>query len=138
MSAGGAKPVPRFLNSSPHSAVRRFGVERRCPSADTAIMRRVRSVIPAVLGVVLGLGQAPAADASEVVRLARLVITGKRLSPERLAPAAVQHAEPMARTAQALVRRQRVQVHAALPMTSGADLQARTDAVPSRSLPTFF
>ncbi|WP_144006912.1 hypothetical protein, partial [Pelomonas sp. KK5] len=51
-------------------------------------MRRLPAVT-AILGLALILAHLPA-ESSEVVRLARLVITGKRLSPERLEPVAIQ------------------------------------------------
>lgn len=102
-------------------------------------MRRIHLVVTAVLGFTLSLGTQPAADASEVVKLARLVITGKRLSPERLEPVAMRRSESTT-TAQAAP-----QTHSAPTQTasvastaSGQDTQIRNIATPSRGVLSFF
>ncbi|MDY0749118.1 hypothetical protein SNE35_31770 [Paucibacter sp. R3-3] len=103
-------------------------------------MRRIHLVVTAVLGFTLSLGTQPAADASEVVKLARLVITGKRLSPERLEPVAMRRSESPTTTAQTAP-----QTHSAPTQTasvastaSGQDTQIRNIATPSRGVLSFF
>ena len=112
-------------------------------------MRRFPLVVSAVFGLTLGLGSLPA-DASEVVKLARLVITGKRLSPERLEPVAMRRTDAPTATAQAALpghsapapaptqTQTQTQTAAVSPIASGQDTQARNIAAPSRGVLSFF
>ena len=101
-------------------------------------MRRLPLVVTAILGFTLGLGHLPAAHASEVVKLARLVITGKRLSPERLEPVAIRPTEPTTATAQTTPHPTPTRTAALTPTASGQDAQTRSIAAPSRGVLSFF
>jgi len=106
-------------------------------------MRRFPLVVTALLGFTLSLGSLPAADASEVVKLARLVITGKRLSPERLEPVAMRRSESTTTTAQAMppsspAHLAPTQTAAITATASGQDSQVRNIAAPSRGVLSFF
>lgn len=140
MEADADKWVHVSPSSSRQSAIRRFVLESGARLSDTANMRRTPFVVTAILGLTLGFSHPPVADASEVVKLARLVITGKRLSPERLEPVAMRRNEPATTTAQTAPSSHVAPTHTAAvsPATSGQDTQARNIATPSRGVLSFF
>ncbi len=91
--------------------------------------QKLSLVVSASLGLALMLPGSPA-EASEVVKLARLVITGKRLSAERLELVAVQKtAAPVQQQAKSL---------APSPVLAGQDVTPRAAAAQSRGLLSFF
>ena len=90
--------------------------------------QKLSLVVSASLGLALMLPGSPA-EASEVVKLARLVITGKRLSAERLELVAVQKTAAPVQQAKSL---------APSPVLAGQDVTPRAAAAQSRGLLSFF
>ncbi len=105
------------------------------------MQKRLRSftfAITASLGLALILPCAPV-QASEVVKLARLVITGKRLSAERLEPLAAQKSMvPLAKTASPRLHAQtEAEPSTPAPASAGQDAPLRATAVHSRGVLSF-
>lgn len=96
--------------------------------------------VTATLGLALILPAAPA-QASEVVKLARLVITGKRLSAERMEPLAAQKSAPLAKSAPSPMPRLHAQTESEpsvlAPASAGQDAPARASSVHARGVLSF-